>query len=176
MAKFIFDFDDVLFHTTKNRVEHFYPILKKEGVSQEEVDVYYEKNRGHNFSIKKLLTYFSLEKELYKKIMSKHPEFVNKKLLKTVKDLGKENCYIVTYGDKELQKEKVKKAGIAELFREILVTSGSKKAIIEKICARHKNEEVIFIDDKAKYFEDLDFQKCPNLKTILYTGQKLKFF
>ena len=30
------------------------------------------------------------------------------------------------------------------------------------------NEEVIFVDDKAKHFEDLDFKKYPNLKTVLY--------
>ena len=34
-------------------------------------------------------------------------------------------------------------------------------------------DKVIFIDDKAKHFEKLDFKKYPNLKTILYTGQDL---
>ena len=85
-----------------------------------------------------------------------------------IKKLGKENCYIVTLGNEEFQRDKIKRAGIESLFFKIVVVWGSKKEAVEKICAKHINEKVIFIDDKAKYFEDLDFKKYPNLKTILY--------
>ena len=108
--------------------------------------------------------------------MHECPNLLNTELIETVKKLGKENCFIVTNGEQEFNHDKILRIGLQDLFYEqnIFIVLGSKKEIIEKICAKHKNEKVIFIDDKAKHFEDLDFTKCPNLKTILYTGQKLE--
>ena len=108
--------------------------------------------------------------------MSKCPDFVNKKLIGIIKKLGKENCYLVTYGEHEFNKEKVERSGIASLFSEIDIVPGSKKEIIYNICNRNKNEKVLFIDDKVKFFEDLDMTKCPNLKTILYDEHGLEKF
>ena len=88
--------------------------------------------------------------------------------------LGKENCHIVNYGDEEFQLDKIHSSSIAPLFSEIIVVSSEKKEIIEKLCAKHKDEQVFFIDDQIKHFDELDLDKCPNLKTILYTGQKLE--
>ncbi|OGI60855.1 hypothetical protein A2814_03530 [Candidatus Nomurabacteria bacterium RIFCSPHIGHO2_01_FULL_38_19] len=172
--KYIFDFDDVLFHTTRRRQEHLYPFLEKMGVAHEKINEYYNKIRGQQFSVKNLLKYFSLKEEMYEEIMRESKIFLNKDLVKLVKKAGKNNCYIITYGDKEFQLDKIKRAGVDSLFFEIIVVpTDEKKEIIEKICAKHADEKVIFIDDKAKHFEKLDFKKYPNLKTILYTGQDL---
>src|SRR3989338_617731 len=38
----------------------------------------------------------------------------------------------------------------------------------------YEKKTVVFVDDKAKYFENLDFEKYPNLKTILYDDQGLE--
>ena len=81
---------------------------------------------------------------------------------------------MVSYGEEEFQTTKIERSGIAPLFSEIIIVGGSKKEAVEKICEKYKNEEVIFIDDKAKHFEDLDFKKYPNLKTVLYSGQNLE--
>ena len=81
---------------------------------------------------------------------------------------------MITHGEKEYQLDKIKKTGITPLFSEIIVIQGSKKEAVERVCAKHKGEEVIFIDDRADRFADLDFKKFPNLKTILYTGQNLE--
>ena len=106
--------------------------------------------------------------------MSKCDNFVNNELVKFVKKIGKKNSYIVTYGDMEFQLEKIKKSGIYSLFKNIIVVIDSKKEVIEKICIQYKNEEVIFIDDKKEHFKNLDFKKCPNLKTILFTNNALR--
>ena len=53
-----------------------------------------------------------------------------------------------------------------------MVVADEKRELIEKICAEYKDEPILFIDDKIKHFEDLDFKKCPNLKTILYDINK----
>ncbi|OGI66512.1 hypothetical protein A3H53_02740 [Candidatus Nomurabacteria bacterium RIFCSPLOWO2_02_FULL_40_10] len=172
--KFIFDFDDVLFHTTKKFREHENAILEKAGISRETSMEYSKKERWNLFSLRKMLAHFSVPPELYEKIMEKSKNHVNEELREIIEKLGKPNCYLVTYGDEEFQLDKIKRSGIMPLFSEVIVVIGSKKEAIEKICAKYKNEKVIFVDDKAKHFEDLDFIKYPNLKTILYDERGLE--
>ncbi|OGI68527.1 hypothetical protein A2738_01440 [Candidatus Nomurabacteria bacterium RIFCSPHIGHO2_01_FULL_42_15] len=172
--KFIFDFDDVLFHNTKLFKEHMYTSLKQAGISRVVAEEYYKTVRKNQFWLKELLTHFSLKESLYGEILKESKNFINKELLSVLKELGKENCYIVTHGNKEFQNNKIKISGITPLFSEIIVVQVSKKKAVEKICAKHKDEQVIFIDDKVKHFEDLDFKKYPNLKTILYDEQGLE--
>lgn len=172
--KYIFDFDDVLVHTTKKIKEHTYSVLEKAGVSRGLSEEYIEKERRSLFSLKKMLAHFSVSESLYEEIMKETKNFVNNELVEIVKKIGKSDCYIITYGDKEFQMEKIKRAGIESLFSEIIVVLESKKEAVEKICAQHRDEKVIFIDDKAKHFKDLDFVKYPNLKTILYDEKSFK--
>ncbi|MFA6353590.1 MAG: hypothetical protein WCW93_01520 [Candidatus Paceibacterota bacterium] len=175
--KYIFDFDDVLFNTScnpKNFREHIYSSLEKAGVPHNLSKEYVEKERWNKFSLKKMLAHFSVNENMYKEIMGKNKSFVKNELITWIKKLGKSNCYVVSYGEAEYQIDKIERTGVSSLFSEIIVVSGSKKEAIEKICTKHKEEKVVFIDDKAKHFEDLDFKKYPNLKTILYTGQNAK--
>jgi FMN phosphatase YigB (HAD superfamily) len=174
--KYIFDFDDVLFQTTRHRLEHMFIVLENAGIPKSEVEEYYKNGKNgevNRFSLKNLLTHFSLSENTYEEIMGNMEDFMNDALIKQIQKLGKKNCYLVTAGHKEFQLDKVTRSGIATFFAEIIVASGTKKEAVEKICADFKDEEVIFIDDKKHFFKDLDFKKHPNLKTILYTGQDL---
>jgi FMN phosphatase YigB (HAD superfamily) len=175
--KFIFDFDDVLFHNTKLFKEHMYACLERAGVSRSKAEEYYKTVRENQLTgiwLKKLLIHFSLKSDLYEEILGKSKDFINKELLLIIKKIGKENCYIVTHGYDEWQREKIKRVSIEPFFSEIIVVQGGKKEVIEKICAKHKDEEVIFVDDKIKHFENLDFKKCSNLKTILFDENGLE--
>ncbi|MFA6076719.1 MAG: HAD hydrolase-like protein [Candidatus Paceibacterota bacterium] len=172
--KFIFDFDDVLFHSTPRFKEHLRSSLEKAGISRVAVEEYVENLQGKGFSLKELLNKFSVNLNWYEKILKNSEEFINQDLLKIIKKLGRENCYIVSFGDREFQSDKIKRARIETLFSKITVVSDSKKEAIEKICAKHKDEQVIFVDDKAKHFANLDFKKYPNLKTILFDEQGLE--
>ena len=172
--KFIFDFDDVIFYATKRRDEHIYPKLRKMGINQSSIDKYYESSRNNLFSMKSLLDHFSLSKDAYDEVMGEIKSFRNEKLVEIIEKIGKENCYIVTYGDTEFQLDKITKIEIRHLFSEIFVVSGSKKEAVEKIAKKHEEEDVIFIDDRIRNFEDLDFVKYPNLKTILYDEKGLE--
>lgn len=169
--KYIFDFDDVLFHNSKKFKEHMFMCLEKAGIPRAEAEKYYKEVRVNEFWLKRLLSHFSLKENLYEEILKKSENFTNKELLKIIKELGKENCHIVTRGGEEWQLDKIKRSGIEPLFSDIIAVWGSKKEAVEKICARHKDEEVLFIDDKVENFEDLDFLKYSNLKTILYDEQ-----
>ncbi len=180
--KFIFDFDDVLFYNTDGLKKRIYFCLDKIGIPYNESEAYYKKIRGGEFLLKdfifELLTKKGIKtvktEDVYEDIMSKAPEFVNKDLTVLIKNLGKENCYLVTYGGYEFNKAKVEKSGLAPLFREIEIVQGSKKESVEKICEKYKDEQVFFTDDKIEFFKDLDFKKCPNLKTILYDEKGLE--
>ncbi|MCX6752161.1 MAG: HAD hydrolase-like protein [Candidatus Nomurabacteria bacterium] len=175
--KFIFDFDDVLFDTKKLK-ENIFRCLGEISISKNTEEKYYEefKSMGTPFSLKEflssLLTRENKKKDttedIYEKIMSLSLNLANTELLKIIKKLGKKNCYIVTSGDEEFQLDKIRRSNIDDYFCEILVAPHSKKGIIEKICKENKGEQIIFVDDKIKFFEDLDMTKCPNLKTILF--------
>ena len=171
--KYIFDFDDVIFHTTRHRKEHMFVLLEKAGIPLEKIEAYYKVARVNLFSLKKILEHFSVPPNLYGEIMNESKSYINKDIFEFIKKIDKKDKYIVTYGDAEFNKEKLIYSGAFELFNEqnIFIVQGSKKEIVESICTKHKDEEVIFIDDKEKEFADLDLQKYPNLKTVLYTGQ-----
>ncbi len=171
--KFIFDFDGVLF-TTKEFLKYLYACIGKDGVPRNIAEEYYKKVGGTQFNLKKLLIHLSIRENLHEEILEESKSFLNKDLLAVVKKLGKVNCYIVSHANKEWQLDKIRSTGIEFLFSEIIVVPESKKQVVEKICAKYGDEEVIFIDDKAKYFEDLNFKKYPNLKIILYDEQGLE--
>jgi FMN phosphatase YigB (HAD superfamily) len=180
--KYIFDFDDVLIHNTKQFKEHMYRCLEKAGVPRGMPEQYYKEVRGKQFLPKKFISELLIREkidkkieDIYREILSKTKNFLNVELLKTVKKLGKNNCYLVTQGNRKFHQDKIKMSGIAPLFRQIIIVPESKKKVIENICRKHKNETVVFIDDRQKFFDELNLKKYPNLKTILYTGQKIKF-
>lgn len=172
--KFIFDFDDVLFHNTKLFKEHMYMCLEKAGIFRAEAEKYYKEVRVNEFWLKELMAHFSLKESFDEELLSESKNFVNKELVKIIKKLGRLNCYIVTQGGEKWQKDKIKKVDIEPLFSDVITVWESKKEAVEKICAKYKNEDVVFIDDKVKHFENLDFKKYPNLKTILYDEQGLE--
>ena len=110
------------------------------------------------------------KEELAEKIMKECINFINDELIDKVKQLEVENCYMVTHGVKEYQLEKVHRTGLGALFTEIFVVQDTKKGPVEMICKKFKDDEVVFVDDKEKRFADLDFEKYPNLRKVLYVG------
>lgn len=171
--KLILDFDDVLFNNTKQFKERMFSSVAKQGIPRIKAEEYYKKIRVNQFSLKNFLTVlFNGEKaiirKVYKEIMKKCPDFLNKKLIELVKKIGKRDCYLVSTGDKEFQHEKIKKSGTWKLFTEVRITTVSKKDFVEEICEKNKGGKVIFVDDKAVFFADLNMKRYPNLKTVLY--------
>ena len=69
--KYIFDFDDVLFHNTKQFKKHMFMCLEKAGASGAETEKYYKEVRVNDFWLKKLLVHFSLKENLYEEILKK---------------------------------------------------------------------------------------------------------
>lgn len=175
--KYLFDFDDVLFNNTKQFKPHMYATLEAAGVPEKTAFEYYQTVREREFSLRNFILELlqktgkdvNQTEEIYKTIMKEAKNFTNTLLLEKVKQLGKDNCFIVTNGDDKFNQDKIDYSGVGHLFSEIYIVPGSKKEIIYGICERFKDEKVIFTDDKIKFFEDLDLSKCPNLQNVLYT-------
>ena len=178
MTKYIFDFDDVVFFNTEKFKRHMYACFEEAGVPYETVKKYYkiEKEKGwvlQNLvgSVLKGENITSIGKnELAEKIMKECRSFINHELTARIERLGSENCYMVTHGVSEYQLEKVDRTGLRSLFAQIFVVQDTKKGPVEMICEQFKDHEVVFVDDKEKRFADLDFEKYPNLRKVLYVG------
>lgn len=179
--KIIVDFDDTLFHNTKMFKEHMFSVIEKAGIARNIAETSYKEVRSNEFSLRNFLTdLFSsnnLERNtdlIYEEIMEKCPEFLNTDVVEIIKEAGKDNSYIVTNGDYEFQWEKIKRSGVDRLFIGIHVVPKSKKIIVEEICRKNNNHSVIFADNRADFFSDLDTEKYTNLKTILFDENGLE--
>lgn len=167
--KLILDFDDVLFKNTPEFKDWMFSVIAEAGISREEEEAEYKKERAKGFSLRKFLIRRLGNDRLYEKVLSRCSEFVNKEIEKVVREIGKDNCYMVSHGDKDYQRDKIKKSGLTSLFKEIIIVLGSKKEAVEKICSEFPNEDkIVFIDDKEVYFDDIEKKEYPNLRTVLY--------
>lgn len=180
MAKYIFDFDDVLFFNTEKFKKHMYKCFEEIGVPYDTVKKYYKIEKEKGWVLQKLvesvlngenITLIDKD-ELSEKIMGECQNFVNHELVERIKKLDVQNCYMVTHGIKEYQLEKVDRTGLNSLFTQIFTVLDTKKGPVEMICGQFKDDEVIFVDDKEKRFADLDFVKYPNLRKVLYLGNQ----
>lgn len=176
MKKYIFDFDDVLFFNTEKFKKHMYQCFEEVGVNYDTVKKYYKIEKEKGWVLQNLvesilngenITTVSKE-DLSEKIMKECENFINNDLVDKIKQLNKEDCYMVTHGVKEYQLEKVSRTGVGSLFTQIFTVLDTKKGPVEMICKQFKDQEVVFVDDKEKRFADLDFEKYTNLRKVLY--------
>ena len=182
--KYIFDFDDVLFNNTRQFKPHMFALIAKAGVPREAVEEYYEQVRQREFSleefIRSLFSSYGIGLDrvniVYENILKESPKFINGKLLEAVHRIGKDNCYIVTNGDQKFQEDKIRYSGIEDFFvkAHVRIVSGSKKEKIKEICEKNKGEEVVFIDDKRQFIDEINLKDFPNLTTIHYKEEEFQ--
>ncbi|MEZ6209116.1 MAG: HAD hydrolase-like protein [Candidatus Paceibacterota bacterium] len=180
MAKYIFDFDDVLFFNTEKFKKHMYQCFEEIGVSYDTVKKYYKIEKEKGWVLQNLVESvldgenikITTKEDLSEKIMRVCKEYTNTDLINRIKKLNKEDCYMVTHGVKEYQLEKIQRTGVGSLFNQIFIVQDTKKDPVEMICEKFRDEEVIFVDDKEKRFADLNFEKYPNLRKVLYVGNE----
>lgn len=173
--KLIVDFDDVLFDVGTLK-EKFFTVLEARGIQNARDEYVFERKNDRPFSLRLFLKRIcgvegmseSEVEVMYQEIMSVCHDLRNVELLELFKENGKENCFIVTSGEEEFQLDKIKRTGADEYVSEVIVVPGTKKAIVESLCIRFTGEQVIFIDDKQKFFDDITMEKCPNLRTMLF--------
>ena len=81
--------------------------------------------------------------------------------------IGKRNLFLISYGDKEIQMEKIQKAGMGDHFNQIVITTNKIEAI-KKILKEEKkeNKKMYFLDDKGQYIEEVK-KALPKITAIL---------
>ena len=141
--KFIFDFDDVLFNNTSQFKPYMYAVLERAGVPRAKAEKYYQTVREDGFSlrafIKNLFVFENIGRdieEVYREIMTGCSNFLNERLIEAVKRVGLENCYIVTNGEKEFNKDKLVYSGIWDFLggeKRVKIVPESKREAIIKI-------------------------------------------
>jgi len=178
MTKYIFDFDDVLFFNTAQFKPHMYKCFEESGLPYDVVKKYYDRERAKGFVLENLVKAVVHGEHvesitapaLTEKILGACKNFINHELIKRIKKLGPDNCYLVTHGVQAHQLEKINRTGIRPLFAQISIVQDTKKWSVERLCEQFKDDQIIFVDDKEKRFADLDYKKYPNLTTVLYLG------
>ncbi len=175
--KYIFDFDDVLFYNTDKFKKHMFSMLSRAGVPEDEAREYYAlpEIRGKEFSLKNFIKNLFLRYDIevdqgtvYEEIMKECPKFLNFLLLEKIKDLGAGNCYIVTFGEKEFNEDKIKYSGIDNYFlpKNIHIVPESKRKAIQEICEENPDSPIEFWDNRQDFLDEV--KDIPNIKTVLY--------
>ena len=186
-VKIIFDFDHTLFSAKK-----FYEALKvsflKLGVEEKLFQKTYEKSKGkeevYNDEVdisgnacykpfkqfkliinKKPKIFLEKLKESFQKTLNKASEFLYPDVLKFLGDKkNKFNFVLLSYGEGEFQRKKVKKSKIGKFFKEIIITKDvSKTKPFRKLV--QGNEKIIFVEDNPKALFEVK-RKFPKVTAV----------
>lgn len=149
------DFDYTLFDTYAFR-EGLYKILEKNGLDKTYLSITSEKKENDQklLNIKELFTNLSKEKKIpldnflkpLEELYSKADKFVYDDTIEFLKYLKSKNhkLHILTWGDKEFQKEKIQAAQLENYFDEIIYAEKLKYTLDIDY------EKGIFIDDSIR--------------------------
>jgi glutamine synthetase type III len=64
--------------------------------------------------------------------------------------------------------DKVKSSGAHDLVSQVVVVDTKKGESLKEICSRYSGEEVIFVDDKLEFVNEVTGNGYENLKTVLF--------
>ncbi len=176
--KVVLDFDDVIFNAGAFKELMFF-YLAERGIRNAR-EVYGQmRQREEVFSVIKYLDELGIKGEerdlVYDGIMIPCAWLANKEVIEMMDQVGKENIFILSQGDEAFQRDKIDRAvGDKVLGSHIAIVSESKTEELRKICEAHKDEEVIFADDKVKFLNELPVSSLPNLKTVLFDKNGLE--
>lgn len=189
--KIFIDFDDVLFNT-KFFKDDIKIIFEKNGFSEEIFKKYYKEFparrkkgevRKYNLRerIKKIkalgIKTGGIEKD-FSNLLKKSKKYVFEDGIKFLNKFRKEELYVVSYGDKKFQLEKIENSGVGKYFKKIIIADTSKAVGIRK-ALRNKNiepgEAIIFLDDRVKFLKDIK-KSYPGMVTIHMKRKEGRFF
>jgi len=158
--KIIFDFDHCLFSTRKFYL-YFEKTFLKKGIDKEIFKKTFQlsKEKKKTYSLRKHLKYlvkfypnFSL-KELKKelsKVFKKFPDFLYPEVKEFLEKWQKKaDLFLISFGEKEFQREKIKKSGISHFFKKIIIVKNELKTEeIKKLYS--KKDRIFFVEDNPK--------------------------
>lgn len=197
--KVFIDFDDVIFNTHKFVVD-IKKAFRKYGIDDELFQKSYIDYpiKNKNGTIKKyepskhidtLEREFDFDgrklREDVEKITKDASSYVFSDVAGFLKNFGKNNFHVISYGDTDFQEEKIANCGISKLVKTITVSDKFKSDSIKKIIGKHGieliDEQAYFIDDRVEQIIDVK-KTYPEIRTVLlkrkegrYDDKKNKF-
>ncbi len=176
--KIIFDFDDVLFdaYSFKQKV---FSGLTSYGIHTKDIEDLYKQHRkifNPRTVYKEALENSSQnisEIELQKvldELFSSIDTYIDRRMITLFESVGKDNCYIVTAGDEEFQKQKIKSSlgNTGVDLDHIFFVKEHKGDIVQTICKQYPNEKVVFVDDKKEHIQEVLVLGIVNVIPVLY--------
>lgn len=176
--KLILDFDDVIFDTKSFKVTIFSG-LRSYGIDAEVMEKEYS-NYRNSFNLFKFYKEVSLvsgvnmsQEDLQlcvDKVLEDVSNHKDERLINLIRDIGGDNCFILTAGEEEFQKRKIDVSGLLKIIPEqhIIVVNNSKKEILRDFCERYPDESIIFVDDTKRHIDDANSLLLSNLFPVLY--------
>lgn len=175
--KIIFDFDDVIFDSNAFK-QRIFSGLVSSGIPSDVIkDLYI----GHRATFSPAVLYREAVEKNGLKISEKSinnavnnlvqniDSYIDHRIISLIDSFGKENCFIVTAGDKDFQKMKVSASLSDVVFDEHCFFVEKKKSeVLKSICEKYKDEPVIFVDDKSRYMDEANSLNIQNLHPVLY--------
>lgn len=184
--KVIFDFDDVLF-STKDFKEILFSGMGKFGIPKRQLSDFYLASTESFNNPKSFYASFILknkinvsERELDEVVGALFvglDRLLNQELIKVIKELGVENCFIVSMGNNEFQMNKIKGCNIEGFFNEIHIVDEEKNSVIEKLMDKFNDDHFVFIDNDLGNIEKVKKIKRgrQRLHTISFPHEVEKF-
>ena len=155
--KVLFDFDDVIFNSQGFK-NFMFQVLKDKGCANLESLYKETRKNGRPFSLHDFIheannTFTSeVQEEIYQQIIGISEHCINQEVFGIMKRLGKQNCYIVTSGEPRFQMDKIKRSIGSDVAQEVLVVGASKAEVIQNLCRKHMDEEIIFVDNNTDFY------------------------
>ena len=141
--KIFIDFDDVLFNT-RDVKKDLISIFIDNGVSEQQFieESYWDGRYNLKEQIISLEQKYKIDGQKLRKELKYFFEDLSKyvfdDVLPFLQKIKKENLFVISYGDKKIQTEKIQQAGIAGYFQEIVITHDKVEAI-NKILTKIEN-------------------------------------
>lgn len=175
--KIFVDFDDSLFNTKKFRGQLIRIFLGSGVVRKDFLNTYYDYPKKTAKGLKKYIPEKQIEilekktnidggklRKDFKKFIQDTKGFVFPDVSGFLKNIKKNNLYLITYGSTNFQIKKIKNSGLFSKFCKIIITDSDKKAVIKRFV--EKKETFIFIDDRIENI-NLVKKHFPNSFTFL---------
>ena len=160
--RFFLDFDDVLFNTKKFKKD-LIAIFLSHGITEEQFNKssYWGDKYALNKQIDFLRYEYDIDVEKLKKdldlFLNNLQKYVFSDVIDLLKYLGRDNIFLVSYGEKETQMQKIIGSGVDKYLKKIVIADTIKSApildIINKLSLKDCNN--YFIDDRLKYIEEV---------------------
>lgn len=165
--KIFLDFDGVIFNTELFK-KQLGKIFFKNGVPKEIFKKTYRNFEKNNlpYSFAKHLKFLAKNEKInskkisadLRKLLDNLKPYVSGEARIFLKHFYKNDLYLISYGDLNFQKQKIKGAEVSRFFRRVIITTADKGKIIEKIVKKDKfkkGERIVFIDDKPKHIREV---------------------